>query len=321
MLWNTIPNRPEDDVSTRFTFPKVQVIPGIGRASFRVDGVERLAYEFGVGMSRPFFFPVVGRGGACLTRMGHPNPVGHEHHKSVWFAHQKVNGVNFWEERENSDVRLRHRRVTLYHDGDDFGGMVAEIDWWANGRRLLRQTLTVVLEPQDGRDLAIDFQTRFEAADGPVEFGQTNFGFLGVRVAKTISEQFGGGSLRNEHGAEGEAAIFGKTSRWVDYSGPSQPRTVEGLCYMDHPENPHHPSPWHVRRDGWMEAAFNLVTPYGVGSGHPLDLRYRLLVHDGEPSSVALNRAWERFAATRPYTSYKEPGTVLASLRRATDHN
>src|SRR5262249_22113693 len=128
-------------VRSAFRFPRVQVIPEPTRASFRVDGVERLGYDFGAAATRPFFYPVVGPSGATLTGMGHPNPVGHEHHKSVWFGHQKVNGVNFWEEPRNTDTRLRHRRVTLYHDGPDFGGLAADLEWWSQGRALLRQSL------------------------------------------------------------------------------------------------------------------------------------------------------------------------------------
>ncbi|HEU5115345.1 MAG TPA: hypothetical protein VFT74_01575, partial [Isosphaeraceae bacterium] len=59
-----------------FDFPRVQVLPQIQRASFRLDGVERLGYEFAPGESRPFFYPLLGPSGAELTRMGHPNPVG-----------------------------------------------------------------------------------------------------------------------------------------------------------------------------------------------------------------------------------------------------
>ncbi len=89
-----------------FDFPRVQAIPQIQRASFRLNGVEKVAYEFGLNESRPFFYPLLGPSGAELTRMGHPNPVGHEHHKSIWFAHQYVipggrdisEAVNFWEE-------------------------------------------------------------------------------------------------------------------------------------------------------------------------------------------------------------------------------
>src|SRR4051794_4613219 len=204
-------------------FPKVQAIPQVDRASLRVGGVERVGYEFGAGQARPFLYPVVGPSGALLTRMGHPNPVGHEHHKSVWFGHQKVAGVNFWEERARGDVQVRHRRVVLYHDGAEWGGLVAESDWWANGRTVMRQRLTIVLEPRPDGGYALDLQSRFEAAGVPVELGQTNFGFLGVRVAKTMSEQFGGGALTAADGSSGEPAIFGKPNRWVDYSGPAAP--------------------------------------------------------------------------------------------------
>src|SRR5205814_1291733 len=106
-----------------FRFPRVQALPQIDRASLRIDGVERVGYEFGTGGPRPFVYPVVGPSGAMLTRMGHPNPVGHEHHKSVWFGHQKIAGVNFWEERPNSDIQVRHQRVVLYQDGDDWAGL------------------------------------------------------------------------------------------------------------------------------------------------------------------------------------------------------
>jgi hypothetical protein len=304
-------------VTNPFSFPRVQVIPEVDRASFLVDGVERLVYHFGTGGSRPFVFPLVGPSGASLTRMGHPNPVGHEHHKSIWFGHQKIDGIDFWGERPNTDIRIRHQKVTLYHDGDMFGGLVAELAWWAHGHAVLRQQLTAAIEPLDGGELALDIQSRFEAVDLPIEFGQTNFGFLGVRVAKTLSEQFGGGTLRNDQGATGEASIFGKRSRWVDYSGLSKPGVTEGICYMDHPANTQHPTAWHVRRDGWMEAAFNFDSPHGVAADHPLELRYRLFVHRGIPSTNTLQIAWERFAATPPYQTSQGPGSVIPVLLRS----
>lgn len=299
-----------------FVFPRIQVLPQIDRASLRIDGIERVGYEFGYGKSRPFLYPLVGNSGACLTRMGHPNPIGHEHHKSIWFAHQKVGGVNFWEEREHSDVQVRHKRVVLYQDGSDWAGLVADLDWWAHGHTVMRQKLTLVIEPSGGNEFALDLQSRFESVGIPVELGQTNFGFLGVRVAKTISEQFGGGTLTAADGSTGESAIFGKTHRWVDYSGPTSPGMVEGICYMDHPDNPHHPSPWHVRRDGWMEAAFNLAEPSGLAKDHSLDLRYRLYVHNGAANRAGLDRAWEVFARTPPYTMTPVRGQDLATLHR-----
>ncbi len=303
------------------SFPRVQVLPELDRASFRIDGVERFGYEFAPSHSRPFLFPVRGASGALLTRMGHPNPVGHEHHKSIWFGHQKVipagraEGFNFWEEPRQNDIRVRHRRVTAYRDGQDWAGLSAELTWWAEGQAWLTQTLILAIEPTDD-GFAIDLQSRFEAPSGPLVLGKTNFGFLGVRVAKTISEQFGEGRLRNAEGASGEPAIFGKTSRWIDYSGPSAPNLIEGIAYFDHPSNPRHPTPWHVRSDGWMEASFCMMEPFGIAKDHPLDLRYRLLVHSGPCDPSALNRAWTTFANLPPYEFVPAGREMIPTIRR-----
>src|SRR4051794_15585047 len=155
-----------------FEFPAVQALPEVDRASLRIDGVERVGYDFGAGTTRPFLFPIIGPSGRGLTRMGHPNPVGHEHHKSAWFGHEKVAGVNFWADRPGSDVRIRHRRVELYQDGVDRGGLVADLDWWADGRTLLRHRLMIVLEPREGGGFVLDFQSRFESTGAPVELGK-----------------------------------------------------------------------------------------------------------------------------------------------------
>ena len=174
-----------------------------------------------------------------------------------------------------------------------------------------------MIAPRPADRFVVDLQSRFDSADGnPVEFGKSNFGFLGVRVAKTMSEQFGGGRSDRRARIEGRAAIFGKSARWVDYSGPSGPGKVEGICVMDHPSNPHHPTPWHVRGDGWIGASFNRESSHGVARDHPLSLRYRLLVHSGPADAEVLNSAWEFYARTPAYT-IDFPGKLgLAQLNR-----
>ncbi len=299
------------------TFPRVQAIPEVGRASLRLDGVELAGYEFGEGGTRPYVFPLIGPSGTCVTRLGHPNPIGHEHHKSVWFGHQSVAGINFWEDQPSSDIRIRHRCVRLYHDGNRWGGLVADLDWWAQGRSLFHHELILVIEPISNGGFALDLQSRLDSSGGvPVELGKTNFGFLGVRVARTMSEQFGGGRLMDARGSVGERALFGEPNPWVDYSGPNAASKTEGICFMDHPSNPGHPVRWHVRADGWMGASFNRESAYGVAHGHPLVLRYRLLVHPGQPSHRDLGREWEVFAATPAYSIIPPHRGDLAALAR-----
>jgi hypothetical protein len=108
----------------------------------------------------------------------------------------------------------------------------------------------------------------------PAIFESAGFGPIGVRVAKSVAVHFGGGRIRNSDGAEGEREVFRKPTRWVDYSGQVAPGVVEGLTLMDHPVNPGHPSPFHVREDGWMGAMLSTGGPVTVKQGSPLHLRY-----------------------------------------------
>jgi len=99
-----------------FAFPRAQALPGTDGARLLLDGRPRAFDHFGAGFTRPFLFPVLGPSGGELTRMGHPNPVGHEHHKSVWFGHEEVAGVNFWIDRPGRSRPNRGRLGALRLD-------------------------------------------------------------------------------------------------------------------------------------------------------------------------------------------------------------
>src|SRR5918997_3911193 len=87
------------------------------QVSFQIDGAERLRWHFGPQYPRPFSYPLVGpASGQSLTRMGHPGAPDHDHHRSIWFAHEKVSGVNFWSDR--TPARVRQRQWLAYQDGD-----------------------------------------------------------------------------------------------------------------------------------------------------------------------------------------------------------
>lgn len=184
------------------------------------------------------------------------------------------------------------------------------------GRSLLRQTTIYSIVPLKEGSHALDIQTELACLDGRmIELGKTNFGLLGVRVAKSISEQFGGGRLLNSEGKTGEPEIFAKPARWVDYSGMTGPGRVEGICYMDHESNPRHPVSWHVRRDGWMAASFTMSDAWRIAADHPLTLRYRLLAHSGGSSVATLNQAWTEFNHTKPYQISQAKGAIPSVKR------
>jgi hypothetical protein len=143
--------------------------------------------------------------------------------------------------------------------------------------------------------MLIDLQ--FEApAAAPVKLGETPFGMIGVRMAKTIGVHDGGGRILNSEGQLNEGPIFRKPARWVDYSGPVTNEATGGITLMDHPANPGHPTPFHVRGDGWMGASLTLNQPLVIEPGKPLRLRYGLWMHAGVPQAQQIDKQWQPFS-------------------------
>jgi len=205
-----------------FALKRCQLVPlPEHQVSFQIDGVEKTRWHFGTRYPRPFFYPLSGPSGAPLTRMGHPGAQNHDHHRSVWFAHHDVNGVDFWSDR--TDARVRQKLWYCYRDGDEEAVMASVSGWYdGRGKELMEQDVVAALRPLQRGEHALEIQITMRPAAGAesVELGKTNFGFLAVRVAKTLSVHFGGGSLTDSEGRQGEPAIFGKSARWMDYSGP-----------------------------------------------------------------------------------------------------
>jgi hypothetical protein len=235
--------------------------------------------------------------------MGHPrDPESHSHHNSFWVSHHSVNGVSFWD--DHSKGKIIHRRIEKLEDeGGDVAAVVTANDWVneADGKVLLRERRRTEVRLLDGGEWVLLIDLRLEAPDGqPVTLGKTPFGVVGVRMAKTIGVNDGGGQIRNSEGGVDEKDVLWKRAKWVDYSGPITTDAVEGVTLMDHPSNPNHPTVFHVRNDGWMGASLTFDADRRIEPGKPLLLRYGLFVHAGAPSPEQLNHRWTEFSKSAP---------------------
>ncbi|MDX2037712.1 MAG: PmoA family protein [Isosphaeraceae bacterium] len=283
--------------------PTMQAIPlPRSEISLQRDGVEVARYLHDPSFRRPFVFPIVGPSGRSLTRMGHPHdPEGHSHHNSFWVSHHDVDGVSFW---SDAGGRIVHQRVLKLEDGDAFAAVTVANSWVdPQGRELLRERRRIAVEPLEKGESLLVLDLELSApGDRAATLGKTPFGLVGVRMAKTIGVNDGGGRIRNSEGGEGEqgpSGVFWKHARWVDYSGPIARGATEGITLLDHPGNPDHPAGFHVRSDGWMGASLTLDRPLKIEPGKPLRLRYGLYVHSGTPDRAALDRRWKAFAEAR----------------------
>lgn len=276
--------------------PLMQAIPlPYDQVSFQRDGQELARYHFGGDLRRPFVYPLIGPSGRSLTRMGHPHdPVGHSHHNSAWITHHDVNGQSFWSDKGGQIV---HQRVENLEDSDAMAAVTAINHWvGTNNQVLIIETRRTAVVPLPKKEWLLLLDLRLEAKGKDVVLGKTPFGPIGVRMAKTIGVNDGGGVIRNSTGGVNEKEVLWKQAKWVDYSGPITSKAEEGITLMDHPGNPSHPTFFHVRNDGWMGASLTYSNALTIPVGKPLRLRYGLYVHGGVPSLKKLEERWMEFS-------------------------
>ncbi len=277
--------------------PDVEVLPlPYDQASFEHVGSELVRYHFGASLVRPFWYPLAGPEGRSLTRMGHPgDPHSHRHHNSVWIAHANVGGVDFW--ADGGGGRIVHQRVLQYDDGPDEASMLSQNVWQSSqGKAVMLERRRTTVQPLSGGAWRMLIDLELESPpDREVTLAETPFGLVGVRLRKTIGVHDGGGIL-NSDGLVNEAQVFRKPAQWVDYSGPVAQGQRGGITLMDHPQNPGHPTPFHVRDDGWMGASLTLRGPIVLAPRKPLRLRYGLWVHDGVPKVEQIGPQFDAFA-------------------------
>jgi hypothetical protein len=146
------------------------------------------------------------------------------------------------------------------------------------------------------REVTIDASITILADCGvALRMGDTEDGGFGIRLREEF-RQDRGAVLMNAEGARGTENIWGKPSRWVCYSA-----SVEGapasVVMMDHPANLRYPTRWHARGYGLCSAnPFALRDFTGearadgshtIPAGGRLQLRYRVVIHEGEALGVA----------------------------------
>jgi hypothetical protein len=112
----------------------------------------------------------------------------------------------------------------------------------------------------------------------------------------------------NANGASGEKGIWGKRAEWVDYYGRVAGEDV-GIAVFDHPRNLRAPTYWHARAYGLLAAnpfgvkAFTRDRRqdgrYPIPAGGTLVLRYRVVIHHGDPLQAQIAEAYREFAGQK----------------------
>lgn len=279
----------------------------------KVDGEPFAEYLTRAG-HQPAVWPLIGPTGKAMTRSYPDGPLlegemdDHPHHHSLWFTHGDVNGRDFWTEHKETALNseIKHREFIELESGD-VGRIVTSNDWISDGKKILEDERTLVFG-QDEFGRYVDFAVTLHASEGDVKFGETKEGSFGVRANAPLTvDAKQGAKLVNSRGmADGDA--WGMFADWIDNYGPIDGEEL-GIAILSHPSNYRHPTRWHARTYGLLAA-----NPFGEGEfpkdgsqpkqgaktlakGEKLSLRYRVLLHQGDPDQAKVQQAYEKYIA------------------------
>ena len=131
------------------------------------------------GGPKPYFYPVLAADGTELTRnfpmkKGVPGEVeDHPHHRSLWFTHGDVNGIDFWAEGDARKGRIVSDSVEQSVAGGT--GVIRARNRWVGPDGAVHLTdETVVRISASGDSRFLDYQVTLKAPAGkPAVFGDT----------------------------------------------------------------------------------------------------------------------------------------------------
>ncbi len=272
--------------------------------------------------SKPCLYPILDADGTSYTRDwplrdDTQEARDHDWHRSVWFGHGLVNGVDFWRVLPDKKTgTIEHAGIIEQRDGPT--GLLRLRHRWqsADGRTIGTDETTLRIQ-RVAEGTFLDHEIIIQASHGPLVLGDTEEGAMAVRVNEALRVIHGGqggklkskgtGHIVNAHGDRDDAA-WGKRAPWCDYWGPLPGGRTIGVAIFDHPKNPSYPTWWHVREYGLFAA-----NPFGrhdfeklkdkpdagnisVPAGGSLTLRHRIFFHRDDDQAARVAEHYRTYA-------------------------
>ncbi len=304
-------------------FAAVEMKESADKVRVEIDGQLFTEYCF-TGASHVYFYPLIGPGGARMTRdwpmkdtPGEDHD--HPHHRSLWFAHGQVNGVDFWTEAATHGTKkpkfpvgkIEHEKFIKVQGGEKEGVITDQLRWVApDGSVPLTSVQSFRVQATPER--IIDYSITLTAGEKDVLFGDTKEGTMAMRIAESMrlvgyDKKPGAGKIASATG-DVDGKVWGKKAAWVDYSGPVDGKIV-GIAIFDSPNNLRHPTRWHARDYGlfaanpFCEHEMDKAQPAGAGdfkleAGKSLTLSYRIILHEGDAAQAKIAERFSEYAAS-----------------------
>lgn len=292
--------------------PAVQLTTLPDRVRVDVESALFTEYVF-AGAKRPYLYPIVLADGTALSRdfpmretPGEERD--HPHHRSLWFAHSRINGFDFWNEGTAGGPTPKGsiENDKLLETTSGAVGVIRTRNRWVapDGSVPCTDETTIRIRPASRGGRLLDYEVTLHApADAPLRIGDNKDGTMAIRVAQWLTlphkaagkDVPGEGHITLSTGVR-DAGAWGQRADWCDYFAVHEGETY-GIAVFDHPQNLRHPT-WWMARDYGLFAA----NPFGqhdfekladehagdvtVPAGGSLTLRYRFYFHRGDTATA-----------------------------------
>ncbi len=273
-----------------------QVEPGNPHIWIRSNNELLTSYRAHPTQKYPYLYPVTGpvSGRSLTTETSLPYP----HHRSLLFACDRVNGGNYWQSNLPAG-QILSTGPSLGQVTDTSAEVLDACEWKKpDGPVVCRDERKITVTVVSPQLRTIDFEINWIAVED-ITVTKTNHSLFSIRAAADVTPS-GGGFLINSEGQSGEKATFGQPAAWCGYHGKREGvggEVVEGIAIFDHPENPWAPCPWFTRDYGFISPTpFNFIPePWQLPAGESVQLRYRVVLHAGDPKTAdldGLHKSW-----------------------------
>ncbi len=313
--------------------PKVELVTGENKIDVMIAGAPFTSYIFGNEHTKPMLVPLRTPSGIEVSRR---NPLvqlkggsdDHKHHVGIFFAVDKVNGTNFWNNTA-PPPQIKHIKTTEVTGGAGKGKIAAVMHWIdRSGNVLLEENRTMVFLAGENEDeYAIDFSIDLTARQPEIVFEDIEEGVFAIRVAdclregdsnliikpgQTLPEESVSGTGRyfSSNGDETAKNVWGKRARWVALQGIREGKVV-GVAILNHPASINYPTYWHVRSYGLFSANplgqgdFQRQSKYKKNPVQPLRLtlkqgqkahfRFLVVVYEGIRTTGQMEKRFREF--------------------------
>jgi hypothetical protein len=290
----------------------VRITEHPNKLTVEIHGKLFTEYHFGADAPHVYFYPLLGPGDVPMTRNWPMKEAAgeerdHPHHRSLWYCHGAVNGVDFWAEGAKSG-HIVHDKFLEVKSGAE-AGVIRSTDRWVapDGQVPLTDERTFRVYARPDNERLFDFEITLKAGGKEVVLGDTKEGSMAVRINEAMrltrgkGQAAGVGHIVESTGARDDQT-WGKRAEWCDYYAPLEGKVV-GIAMFDHPGNPKHPTWWHVRDYGLFAAnPFGVHDferkPAGTGNlaiapGQSITFKYRFYLHEGDEKQA---KVAERYA-------------------------